>query len=588
MTAIPDKQTMIRALFDPWVFCALLNFKDAKGFVTLHKQLMAFLMAPQALTKLESELDARRLSSTHPVFVIEGQWYVLNDRHDEFRKRMVLLPRGHYKSTVSVLYWLWRFYRNPNIRLTIGCDDTGLSGSFLREMTQYFISAELQERVWHNRPHIEGLLVPTSDRRMTRAERDMFSQAIAQKTVWTQEKIQLIRPKIFKEASIQVVSVNTSGTGEHVDACLFDDIVNFKNSNKPEKCKAITEWAKDMLSVLDPPRLEEVAPPSETFPFGFKEWLGGEIVINGTLYFKKDYYAHILERVKEGRQNYKVFCRNVHIDGDPLNGVKGTPESGFIFPEKFSQKYLDELKEELVDEAGSLRRFSSQYYLIVLDDEERTFKTDQIVFLPDNAFSILPDGTIQIRRSAEDVRSFRPIIAYDPAVSQTERADYTAMVVVGMDAFRDVYLLDVVKDKLLPGAAVDALYQLADKWKISKVVIETGRGLQDVMFHTIRQEFTKRRALSLIKFLPTGDKKTRIENAMEPLISNSKFVTFHHAYKKIQTELEFFPSTSEHDDAIDAISTAFLHLQPSKIAEFKRRREVTRHIEINTRFGGTR
>ncbi len=104
----PTHQQRIDALFDIWVFCDLINFRGGrKSFGKFHNELTDFLTQTQRTEDTEN------------------------------RRRLILAPRGHLKSTVcSVLYVLWRIYRNPDIRILVGTNLKRLSRSFIRELRQ--------------------------------------------------------------------------------------------------------------------------------------------------------------------------------------------------------------------------------------------------------------------------------------------------------------------------------------------------------------------------------------------------------------------------------------------------------------------
>jgi phage terminase large subunit-like protein len=471
--------------------------------------------------------------------------------------------------------------------VTIGCDDQVLARKFLREMNQYLIDADIQDRVWHRRPHIEGVMVPTSNRRMSRAERDMFSEAIAQRTIWTQDQIQLIRPIIMKEASVTVTSVQTNPTGDHYDCLDLDDIVNKDNSDTKAKRNKIDEWAKELVNVLDPISMQQVTEPNETFPYGFREFVGGEITIQGTFWFKDDYYQGLLKRIQKGTTKYKIFCKNIHNNGRPLEQIPGDPSEGYIFPERFTHEHIEEVKADLATEQGSLRRFNAQYLLIVTSDEEKSLQMDHVNTLANHAVKIIGDGSCQVVKDTE-IMTVRPILVVDPAISLKDRADFTSIGVVGMDSYGDLLYLDGVKKKMLPAQSIEALYDLADKWHLTRVYIEGGMGFQDSLIISLRAEFKTRRPLWVERYVPKGDKKTRIENVMQPIFNNRKFWCFEWLKAHFDEEVEFFPSESVNDDCLDMLSVAAMHLRPAPASRKPGSVDPGRHVTLNSRYGGCR
>ncbi len=94
----------VKALHDIWTFAELIGYEGGKkNFAAIHRKLAGFVTAPQLA----------------PVCLLDKGF----SKQKYNRRRLVLMPRGHLKSTVcSVLYTLWRIYRNPYIRILVGCN----------------------------------------------------------------------------------------------------------------------------------------------------------------------------------------------------------------------------------------------------------------------------------------------------------------------------------------------------------------------------------------------------------------------------------------------------------------------------------
>jgi len=93
MSTLPaTKKNIELAFYDMWTFFDLIGFQGGRSnFGAVHEELVEFITSPQ----------------------YEG--------YEDYRRRVVLMPRGHLKSTIgSVGYALWRIFRNPNIRIIVG------------------------------------------------------------------------------------------------------------------------------------------------------------------------------------------------------------------------------------------------------------------------------------------------------------------------------------------------------------------------------------------------------------------------------------------------------------------------------------
>ena len=77
-----------------------------------------------------------------------------------------------------------------------------------------------------------------------------------------------------------------------------------------------------------------------------------------------------------------------------------------------------------------------------------------------------------------DPRGMTKYILVDPANSKKKRSDYTAMIVIGLSEDRNVYVLDIVRDKLSLTERADSLFRLHRKWKPIRSVIYEQYGAQ--------------------------------------------------------------------------------------------------------------
>jgi len=546
----------VRALHDPRVLCNLLRFHGGwKNFSkTIHNELIAHLARPQLVDPSESSL---------------------------YRKRVNLLPRGHLKSTVSVLIILWRLYRNPNLRILIGCDDKELAKSFLREVKFYLESTELQEKVWHNRPHIPGVLVPVIDaagKRERIGNRDLYVEQLAEKVVWSSEMIYLVRQHWMKEPSIGTISVDQSGTGDHFDLLVLDDIVNFYNSDTPKKAEKIFTWAADMTSVLDPAKWMDIGSykdPETGENVKFGEYVGGEQILNGTLYYKWDYWHHVMKT--QATRKFVILKKNIYI-----NGVDSS--NGYIYPEKFNPDYESEVREDCI----TFRRFSCQYLLKVIDSSTQVLVQDDIQIYNPETIEVTSHTGVFVTLYRDIKKQIRPILTIDIAISQLEKADSSAITVGGVDDEDNLVVLDAFKGKVLPDTFLQEVFKRIEEFNITKLIVEGGVGYQDSLIYAIRAEATRQQKLILIdRYVPRGDKKTNIELVLQPVMVHKKLWMPQKLLSKYESEFEFFPQEGGEDDLLDTLK--LLRMYSKKLVVNKSANsQGTRHLTVNTRYGGCR
>lgn len=568
----------IAALHDMWVFADLINFKGGSDkFGAVHKELGAFLTAPQ---------DFIRKWWGKPV---DTEW--LWDEYEKLVRRIVLMPRGHLKSTVSMLYVMWRLYRNPNIRFFFGTNKKTLAKKFVTELRQYFEDEELQSTMWNTRPHIKGPMVPALSaagrRRAKSKDRDEDdTEALDAKIIWNNENLQFVRDTKDKEPNVTVVTVNTVATGEHYDIGVLDDIVDFKNSKTPELREDVNDWGGDLESVLEPK---------------FKVWeygdvfskvvdvTGDEQILNGTRYFDGDFYDTTLES-KEALM-FRVFFRTVFVNGTD-------DAEGFIWPEGFGPR---EYRKVFIrhQERGLMRRFYAQYHNTIVGAEEQLLEYDKLTFVSNARFE--KDKTrpgyaiIKPSREEEDAGAIpievKLFMTVDPAKST--KGDFSAIALGGYDYTGRLWLVDVRQGKWPPWELMHNLFDIVDNWDMAVLHLDSiGVGAylpQVINEHALNH---KKRLLHVTPYKgATIRKEERIERFLQPLLMNDKLVARQSVSNNVEFrhEMNMFPR-GNHDDVLDAVAmladVAFRTNQRKK--KTRSRKRVGSSRSVNTRFGGTR
>jgi predicted phage terminase large subunit-like protein len=523
------------------------------------------------------------------------------------------MPRGHLKSTVcSVGLALWRIWLNPNVRILVGTASKDLALSFVREVKQYLEDPELQNRVWNNRPHIPGPLIPqlegNSGQRKSKRKRNAgdddnfdegYTEALDKKVLWKQDAIQVLRPSIMKEPTLVATSVNSPDTGFHYDVFIADDCVTFKNSGTEPKRQTILNWIADQESVVD--------------PFNPKTGLGGEFIMLGTRYYHRDAYgiysnadltAEELEELKEdvgeawGMDEFALFSRNIYA-----NGVDDT--DGYLWPERFNARVLASIRRRMCKQPGGERRFASQYLNRVHSASDAELSWESIITLSAHEVDPRPDlGIVRVTLGGQVVE-VRPVIAIDPAISQSTRADYTAIAVVGLTSAHQVIALDLVADRLTPSETVEQTYELMSKYGLRVLWVDNEK-LGQALSYTFRASFDKHYAIVIKEHSCKGDKLVRLQNRFEPVINGGLMYATRAvmANKPFQQNVQFFGSSGVHDDPLDAIDIALEHATPSTppaptpsdaspggryarlTLEGMRRRSQSPRQHINSRYGG--
>ncbi len=536
-----------------WAFADLINYKGGtKEFSAIHQELCEFItLADRAIE--DGDLDSKL---------------------EVVRRALVLMPRGHLKSTICVtLYTLWRIYRNPNIRIMVGTNVKELSWAFIRELRSYFEDTTLQETVWNNRPHITGSLVPDLDRSGRRRQDD--NDAKDKKIIWSATALQVIRDKKMKEPTVRAGSVGSINTGEHYDLLLLDDVVDFKNTKTSNLIQKTFDWAQDLESVLDPLR---VVPIGKINGKVIYDAVGDQVLGLGTRYAKGDYWQYIQENQEE--LGYKVKFHNVY-----RNGRDNT--QGYLWPERFNDGVIAKLRTRL-----KARKFASQYMNTIIVEEEQQLDPegadyyDYPVSVHFGYAEVLAPGKKHI---------VRPYLVVDPAVSMDMNADDTSICVGGFDEQGHFWVLEQRLGHYKPATTAAIVFELYHKWRLSSVYVENV-GFQRALMYSIDDHFEKKNVhLKCKEWKPHGKgaKKARIASYLQPYFE-ARTIHLPRALKfnsTVQDSITYFPSEAVKDDAPDTWAILMEIAKPPTafLPEYKRAmsRPPARAFR-NVKYGGVR
>ena len=156
------------------------------------------------------------------------------------------------------------------------------------------------------------------------------------------------------------------------------------------------------------------------------------------------------------------------------------------------------------------------------------------------------------RKVSEVPKCSTVIIAADTAFKKTETADYSVMIVLGLDDLNDIHVLDIIRDKYDFPELKRAAITLNAKWR--------GRGLRGLYVEdrasgqSLIQELRNQSGMSVIPVKVGNDKVSRL-NAVLPLIEGGRVYLPDMAVwlDAFMEEAQSFPS-GKHDDQIDALS----------------------------------
>lgn len=341
------------------------------------------------------------------------------ERNDDWRFRIILLPRGHFKSaglTIgdSIRIVLpddsgdapWPRNLGPDCRVLICHETDGQASNFLFAITAHFLS----------NPLLMGLypeLIPSP--RKQRVNR---------------HELELPRSHVWPEPTIDTMGVGGRSQGRHYNFIKFDDLIGDKARDSQGMMDGAKEWFDNIQ------------------PF-FSSFAKDHFDVIGTRWDLDDLYGHIFERYDDQLLRY---IRGAE-ERDPV-----TDELVPIFPEENTIKGFEILKK-------NKRIWLSQYAnnpQAGATDFDKGWKRffhwvgyNQIaVFTGDSSERL-------------NIRDMDITILFDPAMSGE-----AGLIVTGTDWKNRVFTLEALKKEWKPPEACDLMFRLVSRWRPRLVAIE--------------------------------------------------------------------------------------------------------------------
>ena len=403
-------------------------------------------------------------------------------------RKLILIPRGHYKSSAgSIGYPIWLLVNNPDERILLGSSTATLSQHFLRRIKAVFEKNEMFQWLFPE-------LVPD------------WKNVVK----WSESEMQIPRPGIFPEASIETIGVGGKVTGRHYNVMIFDDLIEEQAANSLDEMAKVQSWHDLSEPLFDAPEQ------------------GRELVI-GTRWHVADLYGWLLDN----DPRYKPYLRQALEDGKP------------IFPLRFSFEWLEQLRKTKPD------MFSCQYQNDPLREGMTEFQASWL-----KEWTLSESGQVLIKDDLSSIRlvDLNRYIHVDPAISDRPGACRSAITVTGMDASGRPYLLDLwVKRGAGISETVDQILRLNRRWKPIATTVES------VAYQKALCQILRERALStgqyvrVIEYKPGSLKEGRIRKLQDYFIKGLFIPKVHTYVGEFRTEYVQFPVGSS-VDILDSLS----------------------------------
>jgi phage terminase large subunit-like protein len=327
----------------------------------------------------------------------------------------------------------------------------------------------------------------------------------------------------------------------HADIIILDDVVDRDNADTEEGRSKVSRQYSYLASI---------------------EGAYSQQLIVGTRYHPMDLYSSLLDAKIElfddegemtGTESlYEIFERKVEDRGD------GTGE--FLWPRQRTNdgKEFGFNVEILARKRAQYRENIADYYAQYYNDPNHAsaggISRDRFQYY-DRSFLSRSNGYWYYKG-----RRLNVFASIDFAFSLAKKADYTAIVVVGVDGNQNYYVLDIKRFKSQDiSEYFKEILILHRKWDFRKLRAEVTVA-QEVIVKDLKQNYIRKHglALSIDEYRPTrneGTKTERVHAILSPKYDNLQVWHYQGGNSQI-LEDELVSIRPPHDDVKDALASA--------------------------------
>mgnify|MGYP005812507161 CR=1 FL=1 len=461
----------------------------------------------------------------------------------EIDNTCLLLPRDHQKSHCAAVKAAWLITRDPSKTLLYISATSSLAEKQLKAIKD-ILTSEVYTRYWP----------------------DMIHPEEGKREKWTTTEICIDHPIRKKEAvrdsTVFAAGLTTNITGFHATDVFLDDMVVPNNAYTEEGRLRVSQQYSQLASI---------------------ETTGATETVVGTRYHPADIYNSLMEMREpifdpEGdiigeREVYEFKTEVVETEGRFL-WPKEVRADGKAFG--FDNKELARKKAKYLDQA----QFFAQYYNDPNDPESRRLSYDRFQYYDKRHLRQ------EYGRWFFKDRPLNVYAAIDFAFSLSKKADYTAIVVIGVDPDGFIYVMDIERfksDKI--SEYFDRLLCLHSMWDFKKLRAEVTVA-QKVICNDLKDRIrAEGLRISIDEHRPNrrdGCKEERIVAALEPRYDNQTILHFKGGYTPVLEE-ELVLARPAHDDIKDCLASAVEIAVPPKSRKGREKKNI---ISFNKRFGG--
>lgn len=485
----------------------------------------------------------RMLAKCHQDLI---RWWT---RPDAKSHQLCLLPRDHGKSAMVAYRVAWEITRNPAIRVLYISSTSNLATKQLKFIKD-ILTSPIYRKYWP----------------------EMVSPDEQKREKWTEKEISVDHPyrkeRIVRDPTIFTAGLTTGIVGLHCDIAVLDDVVVSDNAYTDEGRDKVATQASYLASIAG---------------------ADARVWVVGTRYHPKDLYNDYQNQIVEIYDELGTVVESYHLFETMERTVEtaGDGSGEYLWPRQqhsdghwfgFNQTILATKRAQYNDPS----QFRAQYYNNPNDYGSATI--DQAMFQYYDRKLLEQSGNHWVYKG----RRLNIFAGVDFAYSTSKDADYTAIVVVGVDSSFNFFVLDVVRFKTNKiSDYFDHILRLYSKWNFRKLRAET-TAAQAVIVKDLKESYIRPNGLMLVveDVRPTRKKEERIEAALQPRYSNRQMWHYRGGHCEL-LEQELVQQNPAHDDIKDCLASVIeIAVPPAASMNFRGHQQSAYSQYYNSTFGG--
>ena len=215
------------------------------------------------------------------------------------------------------------------------------------------------------------------------------------------------------------------------------------------------------------------------------------------------------------------------------------------WPDRFTPEYIKDIYDMYL-ELGAVNSFYQVMMLVVTPSENKLFDMSRINYYDEEMLKkLLPSLTFYV--------------TVDLAISEKATADYTVILVVGVNENNDWFLVTGSFGRWRPNRTIDEIFMYVKRFRPASVVME-GVAFQQSMKTFLQNEMLRQNLFFNIEMIKRNQNKLAVIKAMQPIVELGK-LWLPEKDTSLKTELvsEMNMITNDkifakHDDVIDALA----------------------------------